>query len=110
MNNIDLKETTPRRGFLGTLAGSAAMLGLANLVFPSRLNAESKVVAAGSSPADAWFSKVKGKHRIVFDAAMPHEIFSFAWPKVFLMTNEATGTPASQCGVVVVLRHSTAGF
>jgi len=32
-------------------------------------------------------------------------VMPFAWPAVFLMTNAATGTPASDCGVVVVLRH-----
>jgi intracellular sulfur oxidation DsrE/DsrF family protein len=29
----------------------------------------------------------------------------FAWPKVFLLTNAATGTPEADCGVVVVMRH-----
>ena len=55
--------------------------------------------------ADAWFDKVKGKHRAVFDCTRPHEVFPFAWPRVFLMTNGATGTPETDCGVVVVLRH-----
>jgi intracellular sulfur oxidation DsrE/DsrF family protein len=55
--------------------------------------------------ADAWFNKIKGKHRIVFDATHPKEIFPFAWPRVFLLTNEKTGSPANDCGVVVVLRH-----
>jgi intracellular sulfur oxidation DsrE/DsrF family protein len=30
----------------------------------------------------------------------------FAWPKVFLLTNAATGTPEKDCGVVVILRHN----
>ena len=29
----------------------------------------------------------------------------FAWPRVFLLTNQATGTMANDCNVVVVLRH-----
>jgi intracellular sulfur oxidation DsrE/DsrF family protein len=43
---------------------------------------------------------------MVFDATQPHDILPFAWPKVFLLTNEKTGTPPAECGVVVVLRHS----
>jgi len=55
--------------------------------------------------ADEWFKKVKGKHRIVFDVTKPNEVMPFAWPKVFLLTNEKTGTPAKENSVVVVLRH-----
>ena len=60
--------------------------------------------------ADEWFKKVKGKHKIVFDATEPHDVFPFAWPRVFLLTNEKTGTPANDCGVVVVLRHAAIGY
>ncbi len=49
---------------------------------------------------------MKGTHRIVFDATRPHEVFPFAWPRVFLLTNGATGSPETDCGVVVVLRHA----
>jgi len=65
---------------------------------------------AAMHPADVWFNKVKGTHRVVYDCTEPHEIMPFAWPKVFLMTNEATGSPASDCGVVVVLRHNAIGY
>ncbi|MDQ3051539.1 MAG: hypothetical protein M3Q95_11680 [Bacteroidota bacterium] len=47
---------------------------------------------------------------MVFDAPHPHEIFPFAWPKVFLMTNEKTGTPGSDCNAIVVLRHSAIAY
>ena len=40
----------------------------------------------------------------------PHEIYPFAWPRVFLLTNEATGTANKDCSVVVVLRHSSIGY
>ena len=49
-------------------------------------------------------------HRIVFDATHPEEVFPFAWPRVFLITNDKTGTPAKDCSVVVVLRHSASPF
>ena len=107
-NNI---QPTHRRGFLGMLASGAAALGLATLASPLQLNAQQNKkaatdpAAAPMNPADAWFNKLKGKHRVVFDATRPNEVMPFAWPAVFLMTNSATGTPASDCGVVVVLRH-----
>jgi hypothetical protein len=34
----------------------------------------------------------------------------FAWSKVFLLTNAATGTPENDCGVVIVLRHNGIPF
>lgn len=111
MENKNSSENTQRRGFLGTLATGAAALGLAAIASPFRLNAQDPKAAPtkaapGIHPADQWFNKVKGTHRVVYDCTRPHEIFPFAWPKVFLMTNEATGSPASDCGVVVILRHA----
>lgn len=110
MTENNLKQTH-RRGFLGMLASGAAALGLTALSSPFQLNAQQQggkkpVPAVPKSEADLWFDKIKGRHRVVYDATQPHEIFPFAWPKVFLLTNEATGSPASDCGVVVVLRHS----
>ncbi|CAN5668773.1 hypothetical protein BH11BAC1_BH11BAC1_24430 [soil metagenome] len=105
-----------RRGFLGTLATGAAAIGLAALTSPFKLNAQAPKSAAakGSSgslhPADAWFNKVNGTHRVIYDATQPHQIFPFAWPRVFLLTNAATGSPESDCGVVVVLRHEAIGY
>ncbi len=93
------------------LTGGAALLGLSAFAAPLRLNAKDQDM--GGSPIgegdaneyDQWFGKLKGSHRVVYDAPQPHAVFPFAWPKVFLMTNEQTGSPASDCGVVVVLRH-----
>jgi intracellular sulfur oxidation DsrE/DsrF family protein len=110
MEENNFNKSTPRRSFLGMLATGATAVGLASLVTPLQLNGQAKKMTAAAkatsaSPGDVWFNKVKGRHRVVYDATRPHEIFPFAWPKVFLMTNAATGSPASDCGVVVVLRH-----
>lgn len=100
-----------RRQFLTTLATGAAAASLS--VIPSlHLKAENGVLDPlphGYDP-DAWFNQVKGKHRIVYDTTAPHELFPFAWARVFLNSNQATGTPPSDCGVVVVLRHLSIGF
>jgi intracellular sulfur oxidation DsrE/DsrF family protein len=111
MLNTDSNSTTRRRGFLGILGGTLATLGLTTLAAPLSLNARNNNAPSkghGGEPkseADAWFDKVKGKHRVVFDATRPHEIMPFVWPKVFILTNAATGTPEADCGVVLVLRH-----
>jgi intracellular sulfur oxidation DsrE/DsrF family protein len=106
MANQDMSPTTHRRKFLGSIATGAATLGLASLANPFQLNAAPEI-RNDASEADAWFDKIKGKHRMVFDVTGPHEIFPFAWPKVFLVTNGMTGSPETDCGVVVVLRHSS---
>jgi len=105
------KQKTHRRGFIGILASGAAALGLTALATPLSLNAQQKggatpaTPAAPKSEADMWFDKVKGKHRVVYDATRTNEVMPFAWPRVFLITNAATGTPEGDCGVVVILRH-----
>jgi intracellular sulfur oxidation DsrE/DsrF family protein len=97
----------PRRSFLGKLAvGAAALTFLAR---PLRLSATplSEVAPTDANPADpeSWFGQLNGKHRMILDVPRPHEIFPFAWPRIFLMTNSATGTPEKETNVVVVLRH-----
>ena len=116
---MEKKNVTPnaeRRGFLGKLATGAAAIGLAALAAPFKINAQDpkptalKNAAGPVNPADVWFNKVKGSHRVVYDVTEPHEVFPFAWPRVFLMTNAATGTPETDCGVVVVLRHNAIAY
>jgi intracellular sulfur oxidation DsrE/DsrF family protein len=112
MNENNLNQKTERRGFIGTLAAGAAALGLATVTSSFKLSGQQPKPAAkapasskAASPADQWFGKVKGTHRVVFDATRPNEIMPFVWPKIFILTNGATGSPSSDCGVVVVLRH-----
>jgi intracellular sulfur oxidation DsrE/DsrF family protein len=100
-------NSSGRREFLGTLTAGAAAMGIAGIITPLQ-QARAESAAALNHPGsdvDDWFKKIKGKHRIVFDATRPHDLLPFAWPRVFLMTNEITGTPSKDCSVVVVLRH-----
>lgn len=110
MERDDLNIATGRRKFLGTLTTGAAVMGLAGIIAPIQQVQASPGNNPDDIPDDEWFNKIKGKHRIVFDATQPHDIFPFAWPRVFLLTNEKTGTPAKDCSVVVVLRHSAIGY
>jgi intracellular sulfur oxidation DsrE/DsrF family protein len=106
MQTNDHLETS-RRQFLGNLSAGTAAVTLAGLFAPlQQLQAgENNKMNDYGVDADEWFKQLKGKHRVVFDATRPHEVMPFAWPRVFLLTNEATGTPANNCGVVLVLRH-----
>src|SRR5882757_1001241 len=98
-------NSTDRRKFLGTLTAGSVALGMAGLMTPFQ-SLQAGVPAASDMPEpDEWFNKIKGKHRIVFDVTKPNEIMPFVWPRVFLLTNQATGTMANDCNVVVVLRH-----
>jgi intracellular sulfur oxidation DsrE/DsrF family protein len=103
MAKKDLNETTDRRRFLGTLATGAAAVSIATI--PSiNLHAEEPTVS--DDPAEEVFTSLKGKHRIVFDAVEPVWMMTFAWPRVFLLTNMATGTQEKDNNVVVILRHN----
>ena len=99
---MNTKKQSPRRKFLGNIAAGAAALGM--LSIPSSIKAAPKLFEQ-TDDADEWFKQIKGKHRVVFDATRPHDMMPFAWPRVFLMTNEMTGTPSKDSSVVVVLRH-----
>jgi hypothetical protein len=110
MEKNNLSNQTDRRRFLGSITAGAATLGLASLLQPLQASAEAGLPHGNADDPDEWFKKVKGKHKIVFDATQPHDVFPFAWPRVFLLTNQATGTDSSDCGVVVVLRHSAVGY
>lgn len=102
---------TPRRTFLNRLAFGIAFLGAGKILYSNKPSAESPVFAGETlHPKEEWFKQIKGKHRMVFDVPQPHHIYPFAWPRVFLMTNEQTGTPISDSSVVVVLRHSAIGY
>lgn len=98
-----------RRNFLGALATGAATLGLTTVaplsVHAKTLSDNFTAPFDGPDP-EAWLKDLKGKHKMVFDVTEPHGIFPFAWPRIFLLTNEASGSPARENNAVVVLRHA----
>jgi intracellular sulfur oxidation DsrE/DsrF family protein len=104
-NNIE----NPRRRFLGSIASGVAALGISTIVTPLQSHAEGFFKPENGDP-EAWFNQIKGKHRVVFDVPEPNEIFPFAWPRIFLATNAATGTAEKDVSIVVVLRHSAIGY
>ena len=110
MATNDFTPSAGRRGFIGSLAAGAATLGIAGLATPLKSFAEKANLNAPVGDPDTWFNTVKGKHKIVYDSPHPNGPFPFAWSRVFLLTNTATGTPEKECSVVVVLRHDSIPF
>lgn len=98
MKNYD----SSRRKFVGTIAAGASGL-LATI--PDRSFAGTAASVSGDD-AEAWFKKVKGSHRIVYDASEPHNGFPMIWTWVFYKTNNQTGSPDNDLTAVVVLRHN----
>ena len=92
---------TPRRRFLGNLAAAAAALGLTGSV-ASSLEAET-IERSADPQLDAWFGKIKGKHKMVFDVSEPNSGMGAIWPRVFLNTMAATYP--GEATAVVILRH-----
>ncbi len=71
----------------------------------SPLEAAAAVNPKVAADADEWFKKVKGKHKIIFDATEPNGGFPVIWSWVYYKTNNGTGTPDNDMTAVVVLRH-----
>lgn len=93
---------TPRRGFLGGIAASAAAL------IVGRWSKASAEIAPLAAPAigDEWLAKIKGKHRQVFDCTSSNEGFGVAfglnWADSVKDTLKATDADITP---VVILRH-----
>lgn len=99
--------STRRRGFLARLAGVAGLAAIA----PTQLFAESTRHAGSSPELEAWFGRIRGKHRIVFDAPHANGGMPVVWPRVYVATMNATyGTTDADDAAVVILRHEAAAL
>ena len=101
----DPKNTLHRRGFLGTVAAGAATLGLSKLASVEALAAPPPPGTIAEDFEAMCKSMKNRKHRQVYDAPMPNHGFAMIWSWAFLETNNATGTPDKDLGIIVVLRH-----
>jgi intracellular sulfur oxidation DsrE/DsrF family protein len=97
-----------RREFVGALTLGATGI-LASV--PGIGHASAPEIGGGNvSEAEEWFKKVKGKHRIVYDATEPHDGFPILWSWVFYKTNNQTGTMDNDLTAVIILRHNAIPF
>lgn len=97
----EFTSSTPRRGFIGRIAAAAMGIGVAGLVPKA---AEAGVSRAADPQLEAWFGKLSGKHRVVFDATGANSGFPAIWPRVYLLTTDAT-YPGEGASTMVILRH-----
>ncbi len=107
---FELNRPAHRRGFLGSIAASAAAVGLGQFL-PRDVAAET-VPFTGADPSYlAWLDRITGKHKMVFDAPEPNGGMPVVWPRVWLDTTNGTyGTTDDQNSAVVILRHGAVGF
>ncbi len=99
------KPVNERRHFLKQVATGAAAVSLAMVSSPLPLAASPFSQTYNDDDPDAWFNKLNGKHKIIYDVPEAKGMMPFAWSRVFLLTNAKTGTPEKESNVVVVLRH-----
>lgn len=106
-------NSNSRRNFLGLLATGAVSSGLA--LIPNGLQAAFTSDAAldfmldnannTSGEMDAELKRIgKLKHPICYDQSQANP-WGVIWSNVYYMTNEETGTPGNELGVINVLRH-----
>jgi intracellular sulfur oxidation DsrE/DsrF family protein len=93
-----------RRGFLGSVAVSAAVAGLGAMA------ASSSVAEAADAPDGdfkKWLAGINGKYRQVYDMPEPNNGMGLIWSWVFQLTGaQGYGVSEQDLGVVVVLRHN----
>lgn len=99
----DFTPGTPRRGFLGRLAAAAVGLGAVGLM-PTPGRAEAGTSRTADPTLEAWFGKLTGKHRTVFDAPEPNNGMPAIWPRVYLNSTDAA-YPGEHAIAMVILRH-----
>jgi len=98
-------EPTPRRGFLGRLAAGAIALAAGGM-------ATSKASAESSHPAatgwdESWQTKIKGKHRQVFDGMAINSGFGLVMTRIWYTTNkDAYNLSEKELSAVIILRHA----
>ncbi|WP_373513782.1 twin-arginine translocation signal domain-containing protein [Persicitalea sp.] len=106
-SNDQYPNIDSRRSFIGKLAATAGVASLASPLLAANVPTPEPQF---SGEADAWFNKVKGEHRVVYDAPEPHNGFPIIWSWAFYLTNNQTGTADKDMTAMVVLRHNAIPF
>ena len=100
-----LSATTPRRGFVKSIAAVAAALATAR-VSPARAEGVARDEHVFSSSPDVWVARIHGKHRQVFDATEPNGGFAPAFALNFIDGYKKThNTSDSDITAVIGFRH-----
>ena len=104
---METREKNSRRKFIGTLA-LGATAGITAMATPFKESAMK--MSLSTDEAESWFKKIKGNHRVVFDAAEPNNAFGIIWTWGFYATNNQTGAADNDITAVCVFRHNAIPF
>ncbi|SRR5258706_521889 len=108
MKTIHIKQgynRVNRRSFFSLIGKGVSFFGLAALSPAFKAHASSIRLGQNGLELDAWFDKIKGKHKIVFDAISANDGLQMVWTHAFLETNNQLGIPDNELGTMVVLRN-----
>ena len=95
---------TPRRGFIGRIVVATMGLGAVGLL-PEPARAAAAPSRSADPKLEAWFGKLTGKHRTVFDAPEMNDGMPAIWPRVYLNTTDAA-YPGGHAVAMIILRHA----
>ena len=101
------EQTTPRRGFIGTLLGGTAAFGLSSLLAPLKTQAQPTTPLVGSKDAEKWFSQMEGKkHKMVFDVTKHNNGGALNWALTLMDSYNELGVLDKDLFIVLVLRYA----
>lgn len=104
-NNVASPPST-RRNFFGSLSkGLASIVAIPQIFAPAKVSAAQNFSPSAWGDAEQWLSKIKGKHRMVYDATSIHDGFSVIWSWVFLDANNDSGSADDALTAMVVFRQ-----
>ena len=79
MKKSNVLVPSTRRGFFGSLGkGLTSIAAIPQIFFPAKVSASPNHPEPLADVED-WFKKIKGNHRIVYDAPSIHEGFPIIW-------------------------------
>lgn len=106
---MEQKTSNTRRNFISAMAMGVTASSISILTNPIYAN-DSRFFPTQLDDADAWFKKIKGTHRIVYDGASPNSGFPIIWNWAFYASNNGTGSKDKDITAMTVFRHSAIGL
>ena len=101
-----MKEQNTRRNFITTVLGGAAAIGLSAIpssLTAGEINPDLKTQAA---EAEKWFSKMRGKHKMVFDMVKHNNGAALSWALTLMDSYNDMGVPDKDLSLVIILRYA----
>ena len=101
-----MKEQNTRRNFITTVLGGAAAIGLSAIpssLTAGEINPDLKTQAA---EAEKWFSKMRGKHKMVFDMVKHNNGAALSWALTLMDSYNDMGVTDKDLSLVIILRYA----